>query len=102
MTNEERIFLSLPRYPAYFDLQETCWVLGLKLHEGRILVREKVLDLSGKRQKRKSWKFASAYILELVDDLDWLAQARNTLTLHWEKCNAPKRKKIAKCKTVDL
>jgi hypothetical protein len=93
MSHEERTFLSLPRYPACLDLQESCWILGLKLHEGRILVRKRKLLPSGKNQSRKAKKFATAYVLELVDDQDWLADARNTITSHWEIVNRRRQKK---------
>lgn len=95
MSHEERYFLSLPRYPAYLDLQETCWLLGLKLHEGRILVAEGELKPTGKNRPRKAKKFATAYVLELVDDLTWLSTARDAITRHWEKVNNHKLK-IAK------
>lgn len=93
MSHEERLFLSLPRYPAYLDLQESCWLLGLKLHEGRILVADGQLKPSGKNGPRKAKKFATAYIMELVDDRAWLGTARDTITRHWEKLNKSKEKK---------
>jgi hypothetical protein len=93
MSHEERLFLSLPRYPAYSDLQESCWLLGLKLHEGRILVRYRKLLPAGKNRPGKAKRFATAYILELVDDREWLATARDTISSHWEKVNARRKAK---------
>jgi hypothetical protein len=94
MSNEERAFLSLPRYPAYICLLEVCWLLGLKLHQARILVAKGLIMPAGKLRRRKGRLFKTAYILELADDQDWLDKAKDALSRHWEQANT--RKKSAK------
>ena len=90
MSHEEKEFLSLPRYPALIDLQQVCWLLGIKLHQGDILVQKRLLVPVGKRRIRKARLFATAYVLELAGDLEWLAKVKDTVSLYWEKVNANK------------
>ncbi len=91
MSNEQRNFLSLPRYPGLISLLEACWLLGLVEHQAMILIRKRMLVPAGKRQKPgKTRMFISAYILELAVDRDWLNKARDVLMLHWEEQNSRK------------
>jgi hypothetical protein len=85
MNNEQRNFLSLPRFPALISLLEACWLLGLALHQGKILVAKSMLMPAGKRRRRKGWSFVSAYVLDLAQDRDWLNKAKDTLSTHWEE-----------------
>jgi len=92
MSNEQRSFLSLPRFPALISLLEACWLLGLVEHQGRILVERGLLVPAGKRRRRKGRMFVSASILELAFDREWLHKAKDTLSVHWEQ-KAKSRKK---------
>jgi hypothetical protein len=92
MSNEQRSFLSLPRFPALISLLEACWLLGLVEHQGRILVERGLLVPAGKRRRRKGRMFVSAFILEMAADREWLTKAKDTLSVHWEqKARARKR-----------
>jgi hypothetical protein len=92
MSDEQRSFLSLPRFPALISLLETCWLLGLVEHQGKILVTRGMLVPAGKRQRRKGRLFISAYILELAADREWLNKTKDTLSVHWEQqANSRKR-----------
>jgi hypothetical protein len=90
MNNEQRSFLALPRFPALISLLETCWLLGLALHQGKILVARGMLVPAGKRRRRKGWLFVSAYIVDLAGDREWLNKAKDTLSLHWEQARSRK------------
>lgn len=97
MSNEQRSFLSLPRYPGLISLLEACWLLGLVEHQGRILVAKGHLVPAGKRRRpRKARLFVSTYILELAADRDWLNKARDILSLHWEESNFRKQEDSAR------
>jgi len=91
MNNEQRNFLSLPRFPALISLLEACWLLGLAEHQGKILVAKGMLVPAGKRRRRKGRMFVSAHILELAEDREWLHKAKDTLSVHWEQARARKR-----------
>ena len=91
MNNEQRSFLALPRFPALVSLLETCWLLGLAEHQGKILVARGMLMPAGKRRRRKGRMFVSAYILELAEDREWLHKAKDTLSVHWEQARARKK-----------
>lgn len=91
MTNEQRSFLSLPRFPALISLLEACWLLGLAEHQGKILVSRGMLLPAGKRRLRKGRLFASAYILELAEDRAWLDKAKDTLSAHWEQARSRRK-----------
>jgi hypothetical protein len=91
MSNEQRNFLSLARYPGLISLLEACWLLGLVEHQGKILIRKGMLVPAGKRRRpRKARMFISADILELTVDRDWLNKARDVLAMHWEEQNSQK------------
>lgn len=90
MNNEQKSFLSLPRIPALISLLETCWLLGLAEHQGKILVQRGMLVPAGKRRRRKGRLFISAYILELAEDREWLHKAKDALSVHWEEARARK------------
>src|SRR5690242_6814539 len=91
MSNEQRNFLSLPRYPAMISLIEACWLLGLAEHQGKILVARGMLLPAGKLRRRKGRPFVSAYILELAADREVLSKAKDALSAHWEQ-TASRRK----------
>jgi hypothetical protein len=97
---EQRAFLSLPRYPAFLTLLQTCWLLGLVYHQGEILVRRGILFPAGKRRTRKARMFATSYVLALAEDRDWLSKARDSLSLHWEQQRKAKRARQAKQSNV--
>jgi hypothetical protein len=90
MSNEQRNFLSLPRFPALISLLEACWLLGLAEHQGKILVARGMLVPAGKRRLRKGRLFVSTYVLELANDRDWLNKAKDALSAHWEQARARK------------
>lgn len=94
MNHDQETFLSLPRYPAVLTLLEACWLLGLALHQGRILVHVGMLAPLGKRHRRKAKVFATTYILGLAQDQDWLTKAKDDLSRHWEKYNAARKRKL--------
>jgi len=94
MTHDQKTFLSLPRYPAVVTLLEACWLLGLALHQGRILVRLGMLVPLGKRHRRKAKLFATAYILDLAQNQDWLTKAKDDLSRHWEMNNTARKRKL--------
>jgi hypothetical protein len=95
VSNEQRSFLALPRFPALISLLEVCWLLGLAEHQGKILVARGMLVPAGKRRRRKGRMFVSAYILELVEDREWLNKAKDTLSLHWEQARMRKNRQRA-------
>lgn len=70
---------------------ESCWLLGLAEHQGKILVAKGLLVPAGKRRRRKGRMFALAYILELAEDRDWLDKAKDTLSNYWEQARCRKQ-----------
>ena len=90
MSNEQRMFLSLPRYPGLISLVEACWLLGLVEHQGKILVARGALVPAGKKRPLVTKLFVSSYVLELAANRDWLNKARDILALHWKEKNSKK------------
>jgi hypothetical protein len=72
-------------------LLEACWLLGFELHQARILMRKGTLIPLGQRKRGKAKVFATIYILGLAKDRDWLDEARDVLSLYWEKRNAARK-----------
>lgn len=90
MCTEQRMFLSLPRFPGLISLVEACWLLGLVEHQGKILVARGALVPAGKKRLLVTKLFVSSYVLELAADRDWLNKARDILALHWKEKNSKK------------
>lgn len=79
-------------YPAISEVEDAMRILGIRSKRALLhLVKTgRLLTLSDPKKGR--WKrFATAYLLELVDDADWLREAQRSIDKMWEKMNAKKR-----------
>ena len=74
-TIRKRLLLRFNESP-YVTLQQACWLLGPAMHQARILIQKEMLIPIGRRRTRKSVLFATAYILELVDDLELACESQ--------------------------
>ena len=92
MLREPQRPFSLPSYPAVLDEQQAAKCLGYNRWEMKFLIKSKHLKVSGTPRRRTQKKFATAYILELLDDVEWHSEARDLITANWRKINARKSK----------
>jgi len=84
MLPEARALLSLPRPPAVLWVEETGWLLGFQTREIHILTRSGHLKPLGK-PRRGPKRFASAYLLTLADDSNWLGRSTDGIARHWRE-----------------
>jgi hypothetical protein len=91
MKDDANDFRAQPRYPAVVYEDQAGFLLGMTTLEVKILVGRGKIDVLGRNRRRTKKRFATAYILELADDLEWLAKAREAISLHWREKNARRK-----------
>jgi hypothetical protein len=87
-----RLSAPVSSYPAISDEQQVCAVLGLTRRELKILIKSRHIPVLGTPRRRTQKRFATAQILELCDDVEWLSRARDIISAGWRKMNAATRK----------
>ena len=92
LSRQARIFAK-PEYPAVLDKRQAREILGYTEDEFDAIIRSKHIQFLGTPRPRKQKKFATAHILELRDDVEWLSNAQDIISGHWRKLNASKRNK---------
>jgi hypothetical protein len=91
MKDDASDFRAQPRYPAVVYEDQVGFLLGLTTLEVKILVTRGKIDALGRNRRGTKKRFATAYILELADDLDWLGKAREAISQHWREKNAKRK-----------
>lgn len=89
--------ISLP--PARLDAAQTAAMLGFQAHDIPVLVAAKLLRPLGKPADNGVKYFATAGILALFDNPDWLNKATQRVSEHWVVKNSRKKKAIEAAKT---
>ncbi|MGH7993394.1 MAG: hypothetical protein ACREDQ_07755 [Limisphaerales bacterium] len=94
MNPERKEFLSLfPTPPARVATEEAAWLLGFAPHDISVLVSAGLLKPLGHPPASGTKYFATATLLKLRDDLNWLSRASDTIVRHWQTKNVRKSKK---------
>lgn len=89
MKDEQRQFLSLlTRPPVRLTAEQTAWVLNCQPHDIPILVAARLIRPLGNPPANGIKYFATAEILELAEERNWLARMTNALHEHWQVRNA--------------
>src|ERR1035438_7559791 len=92
MKEEQHQFLRLlGQLPGRLTAEQAAWVLNCQTHNVPILVAARVLKPLGNPQKNGIKFFATAELLELVKDKEWLVKITNAVNHHWQKNNAQKK-----------
>lgn len=82
-------FLSLMRgLPARLNPEQAAWVLNCQPHDIPTLVANRLLKPLGKPAANGVKYFATAAVLELAKDEQWLSRATLTMTEYWRRKNA--------------
>lgn len=93
MKDAQQQFLTLlGNLPARLTSEQAGWVLGCQLHDVPILVSAKLLKPLGNPAANGVKFFATCDVRELLNDKAWLARMTNTISQHWQKKNAVKKK----------
>lgn len=85
--------LNCRRLPARLNTREVAILLGFKEHDIAPLMAAKLLVALGKPAQNAPKYFASADVLNVAGDRDWLSEATRVLGKFWLRKN--RRKQIA-------
>jgi hypothetical protein len=92
MRDDQHQFLRLlGQLPARLTAEQAAWVLNCQPHDVPALVAAKLLKPLGNPPPNGIKFFATADILELTKDRNWLVRVSSTIYQHWHKKNAQKR-----------
>jgi hypothetical protein len=93
MNTERKEFLSALRLPpARVVAEEAAWLLGFAPHDIPVLVNAGLLKPLGHPPASGTKYFATAMLLKLRDDLNWLSRASDAIVRHWQDKNVRKPK----------
>jgi hypothetical protein len=91
MKEEQHQFLVLlGRLPARLTAEQAAWVLNCQPHDVPALVAAKLLKPLGNPAANAVKFFATADLLESIQDRAWLIKATNIIMQHWKNQNAQK------------
>lgn len=95
--DQHRFLALLGQLPARLTAEQTAWALNCQPHDVPILVAARLLKPLGNPPPNSVKFFATLEVLEQAKDRMWLARVTNTLSQHWQKKNAAKRKQSVGC-----
>lgn len=94
MRDDQHRFLSLlGRLPARLTTEQAAWVTNCQPHDIPVLGSARLLKPLGNAPPNSVKYFATAELIELMEDRAWLAKVTNALTQHWQKKNERKSKR---------
>jgi hypothetical protein len=96
MKDDQHRFLSLlGQLPARLNAEQAGWVLNCQAHDLPALIAARLLKPLGNPAQNSTKYFATADLLELLNDRTWLVKATNTISQHWQHQNARKKSNSA-------
>jgi hypothetical protein len=96
MREEQHQFLRLlGQLPARLTAEQAAWVINCQPSDVPILVAARLLKPLGNPAANGIKFFATAELLELVQNRAWLVKATNAVNQHWQKNNARKKNLLA-------
>jgi hypothetical protein len=95
MREDQHQFLRLlGQLPARLTAEQAGWVLNCQPHDVPALVAARLLKPLGNPPPNGIKFFATANILELTKDRNWLVRVTSTINQHWQKKNANKKNRL--------
>ena len=92
MKDEQHQFLTLlGQLPARLTAEQAAWVLNFQPHDIPALVAAKLIKPLGNPPANGIKFFATADLLELTKDRNWLVRVSATIYQHWHKKNTRKQ-----------
>jgi hypothetical protein len=92
VNSERKEFLSVIQLPARVMAEEAAWLLGFAPHDIPVLVSAGLLKPLGHPPASGTKFFATAALLKLRDDINWLSRASDAIVRHWQEQNVRKSK----------
>ena len=94
MKEEQHQFLArLGRPPARLTAEQTAWVLNCQAHDIPVLVGTRLLKPLGNPPANGIKFFATADVLESIQDRAWLTKVTATIYAHWHRQNAARKQR---------
>lgn len=84
---KENSLLFVQRLPARLDVDQVAEVLGFISHEIAVLMNTGLLKPLGRPAANGHKFFATAEILELSENREWLDKATRAISKHWQARN---------------
>ncbi len=81
----------LGQLPARLTAEQAAWVLNCQPHDIPVLVSSRLIKPLGNPPPNGIKFFATADLLELVKDRNWLVRVTSNINQHWHKKNAAKK-----------
>ena len=81
----------LGQLPARLTAEQAAWVLNCQPHDIPVLISSRLLKPLGNPPPNGIKFFATADLLELLKDRNWLVRVTSTINQHWHKKNAAKK-----------
>jgi hypothetical protein len=95
MSEEQQHFLQMMgHFPARLTAEQAAWVLNCQPHDVPALVAARLLKPLGNPPPNGIKFFATADLLELTKDHNWLVRVTSTINQHWHKKNAGKKNRL--------
>lgn len=92
MSDAQQRFLSLSgRLPARLSAEQVAWLLNCPEHDVPVLVSARLLKPLGDPQPNATKYYATAELLELMQNQGWLNRMTKTIHEHWRTQNARKK-----------
>ena len=96
MRDDQQKFLQLlGRLPARLTAEQTAWVLNCQVHDIPALVTAKLIKPLGNPPANGIKFYATADVLESMQDRNWLVRMSATIYQHWQRKNSAKRNPTA-------
>ena len=93
-------FLSLlGQPPARLNVEQVAWLLGCQLHDVPVLVAAKLLKPLGNPPQNGVKFFATAELVELMKERNWLTRITVAINQHWHHKNAACKHRVTKTST---
>ena len=89
--DQHRFLMLLGQLPARLTAEQAAWVLNCQPHDIPALVASRLLKPLGNPPPNGIKFFATADLLELMKDRNWLVRVTSTINQHWHKQNARKK-----------
>ena len=86
--DQHQFLLLLGQLPARLTAEQAAWVINCQPHDIPALVAGKLIKPLGNPPANGIKYFATADILEVTKDRNWLVRVSTTIYTHWAKKNA--------------
>jgi hypothetical protein len=89
--DQHRFLMLLGQLPARLTAEQAAWVLNCQPHDIPVIVSSRLIKPLGNPPPNGIKFFATADLLELVKDRNWLVRVTSNINQHWHKKNAAKK-----------